>query len=85
MPTAWTYDDDIDNGYIAVRTKAGLMDVSGLNIVHVVGPHAEWVLNRTITRDASKLFPGKATYTVMLDDRGMLVDDGNRTLSLPVR
>ncbi|GAA2046372.1 aminomethyltransferase family protein [Yaniella flava] len=76
MPTAWTYDDDIDNGYIAIRTKAGLMDISGLNVVHVIGAHAEWVLNRTVTRDVRKIYPGKAAYATMLDDRGMLVDDG---------
>lgn len=76
MPTAWTYDRDINDGYTAIRTKAGLMDISGLNVVHVVGPHAHWVLNRTVTRDAEKLKAGRATYTTILDDRGMLVDDG---------
>ena len=76
MPTAWEYDDDIDNGYKAIRTQAGLMDISGLNVVHVVGAHAEWVLNRTVTRDVRKVYPGKAVYATMLDDRGMLVDDG---------
>ena len=30
MGTAWTYDKDIYDEHIAVRTKAGLMDVSGL-------------------------------------------------------
>ncbi len=76
MPTGWEYDEDINTGYTAVRTKAGLMDISGLNIVHIVGSDAEFVLNRTITRDSRKLAPGKASYTTMLDDRGMLVDDG---------
>jgi len=76
MPTAWTYDDDINTGYMAIRTKAGLMDISGLNSVHVVGAHAEWVLNRTVTRDVRKIYPGKAAYATMLDDRGMFVDDG---------
>lgn len=75
MPTGWTYDDDIDNGYLAVRTKAGLMDISGLNTVHVVGSHAEFVLNRTVTRDVRKINPGRAAYATILDDRGTLVDD----------
>ena len=30
MGTAWTYDKDADEEYVAIRTKAGLMDVSGL-------------------------------------------------------
>ncbi|HEY4536545.1 MAG TPA: aminomethyltransferase family protein [Enteractinococcus sp.] len=76
MPTAWEYDEDINTGYTAIRTKAGLMDISGLNVVHVIGAAAEIVLNRTVTRDVRKLSPGKAAYTTMLDDRGMLVDDG---------
>lgn len=76
MPTAWEYDEDINTGYMAVRTKAGLMDISGLNTVYVIGAAAELVLNRTLTRDVRKLAPGRAAYTTMLDDRGMLVDDG---------
>ena len=35
MGTAWTYDKDADEEYIAIRTKAGLMDVSGLKKVHI--------------------------------------------------
>src|SRR5699024_4726880 len=34
------------------------------------------VLNRTVTRDVRKIYPGKAAYATMLDDRGMFVDDG---------
>ncbi len=30
MGTAWTYDADISKEYMAIRTAAGLMDVSGL-------------------------------------------------------
>ena len=41
MGTAWTYDKDIYAEHVAIRTKAGLMDVSGLKKVHYVGPHAE--------------------------------------------
>lgn len=44
MGTAWTYDKDIYEEHIAVRTKAGIMDVSGLKKVHLVGPHAIAIL-----------------------------------------
>ena len=37
MGTAWTYDKDIYQEHIAIRTKAGLMDVSGLKKMHLVG------------------------------------------------
>lgn len=76
MPTALTYDKDIHDEHVAIRTKAGLMDVSGLKIVHVVGPHSHHVLNAATTRDVTKIYPGKAAYATMLDERGMLVDDG---------
>lgn len=75
MPTAWTYDKDFNEEHVAIRTKAGLMDVSGLKKLHLVGPHSHQVLNQATTRDVSKIYPGKASYATMLDDRGMFIDD----------
>jgi aminomethyltransferase len=75
MGTAWTYDKDIYAEHIAVRTKAGLMDVSGLKKMHLVGPHAIAVLDHVTTRDVSKVYPGKSVYACMLNDRGMFTDD----------
>ena len=43
MGTAWFYEQGTDRAkadYETIRTKAGLMDVSGLKKVHVVGPDA---------------------------------------------
>jgi aminomethyltransferase len=75
MGTAWTYDKDIYEEHIAVRTKAGLMDVSGLKKVHLVGPHAIAVLDTITTRDVTKVYPGKSVYACMLNDRGHFTDD----------
>ena len=75
MGTAWTYDQDIYAEHIAIRTKAGLMDVSGLKKVHLVGPHAIAVLDYITTRDLSKVYPGKSVYACMLNERGMFTDD----------
>lgn len=75
MGTAWTYDSDIADHYTAIRTKAGLMDVSGLKKVHYVGPHAESLLEYATTRDISKLYPGKSVYATMLNEQGKFVDD----------
>jgi len=75
MGTAWTYDKDINEEHVAIRTKAGLMDVSGLKKLHLVGPHSHAVLHQATTRDVTKIYPGKATYACMLDDRGLFVDD----------
>ncbi|WP_341989653.1 aminomethyltransferase family protein [Azorhizobium sp. AG788] len=75
MPTAWTYDKDMAAEHVAIRTKAGLMDVSGLKKLHMVGPHALAVLDAITTRDVSKITPGRSVYACMLNDRGFFTDD----------
>ncbi|MEH3023819.1 MAG: aminomethyltransferase family protein [Pseudomonas oryzihabitans] len=75
MGTAWTYATDLADHHEAIRTRAGLMDVSGLKKVHYVGPHAESLLDWATTRDLSKLYPGKSVYACMLDEDGTFADD----------
>ena len=75
MGTAWSYAGDADAEYLAIRTKAGLMDVSGLKKVHVTGPAASHVIDRATTRDMERLMPGRAIYGCMLSDAGKFVDD----------
>ncbi|MWL91949.1 MULTISPECIES: aminomethyltransferase family protein [Cupriavidus] len=75
MGTAWTYSSDLADHHETIRTRAGLMDVSGLKKVHYVGPHAESLLDFATTRDMSKVYPGKSVYATMLDERGKFVDD----------
>jgi aminomethyltransferase len=75
MGTAWTYAKPIAEDHVAIRTKAGLMDVSGLKKLHLVGPHASAVLNFAITRDVSKIYPGKSSYGCMLNEAGHFIED----------
>ena len=78
MGTAWFYDHSDERAeadYVAVRTKAGLMDVSGLKKVHVVGPHAAAVIDRATTRNVEKIMPGRSVYACMLNDDGKFIDD----------
>ena len=76
MGTAWTYTaTSLADAHEAIRTRAGLMDVSGLKKVHYVGPHAEALLQEAVTRDVSKLYPGKCVYATMLDEQGKFIDD----------
>ncbi|MGB2534551.1 MAG: aminomethyltransferase family protein [Candidatus Puniceispirillum sp.] len=75
MGTAWSYDKDQEEEYLAIRTKAGFMDVSGLKKVHVTGAHASHVIDRAVTRDIEKLRPGRSTYACMLNDDGKFIDD----------
>ena len=75
MGTAWTYAKPIAEDHVAIRTKAGLMDVSGLKKLHLVGPHASAVLNFAITRDVTKIYPGKSSYGCMLNESGHFIED----------
>lgn len=72
---AWTYSKNLADDHETIRTKAGLMDVSGLKKVHVVGPHAESVIDSITTRDISKLYSGKSVYASMLNEKGHFIDD----------
>jgi aminomethyltransferase len=76
MPTAWSYASDVQDHHVAIRTKAGLMDVSGLKKVHLVGAHASAVLDWLTTRDVAKITPGKSAYACFLNEAGKFVDDG---------
>ncbi|MFZ2393895.1 aminomethyltransferase family protein [Rhodoferax sp.] len=75
LGTPWTYSTNLADEHEAIRTKAGLMDVSGLKKVHLVGPHAEALINQATTRNVSKLYPGKSVYACMLNEGGKFIDD----------
>jgi aminomethyltransferase len=75
MGTAWTYAKDMAIDHVAIRTGAGLMDVSGLKKLYLVGPHASAVLHNATTRDVTKIYPGKSAYACMLNDAGHFIED----------
>jgi aminomethyltransferase len=59
----------------AVRTAAGLFDISHMGHLLVEGADAESALNRILTNDTRRLSPGKGQYTLLLDERGGILDD----------
>ena len=59
----------------AVRRAAGLFDVSHMGEVDVKGPDAGRFLNRLVTNDVAKLFPGRVLYSPMCYPAGGVVDD----------
>ncbi|PID03572.1 glycine cleavage system protein T [Sporosarcina sp. P2] len=59
----------------AVRTKAGLFDVSHMGEVFVSGSGALDYLQKLVTNDVSKLQIGQAQYTVMCNEQGGTIDD----------
>ena len=68
------YSGIIDE-HMAVRRAAGLFDVSHMGEVFVRGPHALDFVQHLVTNDASKLYDGRAMYTVMCREDGGIVDD----------
>jgi aminomethyltransferase len=59
----------------AVRTDAGVFDVSHMGELEVEGPHARELLQRTLSNDLDKLEPGQAQYTLLTNENGGIIDD----------
>ena len=60
----------------AVRSHAGVFDVSHMTIVDLVGTDAKAFLQKVLANDVDKLKePGKALYTGMLNEDGGVIDD----------
>ncbi len=75
MDVAWEYDQDVNAEHRAVRTAAGLFDVSGLKKLHITGPDALAVVDHVITRDMSKITPGRSVFAMVLNEEGRYTDD----------
>jgi len=72
MPVQYT---SISDEHRAVRTSAGIFDISHMGEVTVSGAGAEAFLNSVLTNDVRKLTPGGGQYTLMCNGRGGVVDD----------
>ncbi len=59
-----------------VRSGVGIADVSTLGKIDVQGPDAAEFLNRVYVNGFAKLPVSKARYGVMLNDDGIVLDDG---------
>lgn len=59
----------------AVRTAAGLFDVSHMGEATVKGPGALAFIQRVTTNDAGRLTPGRAQYSLLLNEAGGVIDD----------
>ena len=70
------YADAHDIEYNAIREAAALIDVSPLYKYIVSGPDALRLVDRVVTRDATKLSVGGVIYTPWCDENGKVVDDG---------
>ena len=59
----------------AVRTDAGVFDVSHMGEIEVEGPRAHELLQGLLSNDLDRLEPGQAQYTLLTNERGGIVDD----------
>ena len=83
---AWYYPIDNESMFDAVqreskaaRTKAGILDASTLGKIDIQGSDTSEFLNRVYTNAWNKLAIGKCRYGLMLNDDGMVYDDGVTT------
>ena len=59
----------------AVRTDAGVFDVSHMGELEVEGPHAAELLQGALSNDLGRLTPGEAQYTLLTNEGGGIIDD----------
>jgi aminomethyltransferase len=61
--------------YWACREKAVVMDLSPLRKWEVLGPDAEALVQRAVTRDIRRLAVGQVVYTALCNETGGMIDD----------
>lgn len=72
MPISYT---GINDEHQAVRTNAGVFDVSHMGEFILKGDHALDLIQRVTTNDAAKLTTGMAQYSALTNETGGIVDD----------
>ncbi|MFF1822852.1 glycine cleavage system aminomethyltransferase GcvT [Kribbella sp. NPDC058245] len=74
----WTmpvrYTSDIAE-HSAVRTTAGLFDLSHMGELEVIGATAAQALDRSLVGQPSKIAPGRARYSMLCAEDGGIIDD----------
>src|SRR5215212_1847259 len=73
------YETHHEHEYNAIRNACALIDISPLYKYLLTGPDAIRLVNRVITRDASRLSVGQVFYTPWCDEDGKVIDDGTVT------
>ncbi|MDX1385224.1 MAG: glycine cleavage system aminomethyltransferase GcvT, partial [Thermoanaerobaculia bacterium] len=72
MPVQYT---GVIEEHRAVRSAAGLFDVSHMGELRVAGRDAEEYLQRNTPNNVARLEPGRAHYSGLLTERGTYIDD----------
>ncbi|MFO1464597.1 MAG: glycine cleavage system aminomethyltransferase GcvT [bacterium] len=61
--------------HLAVRERCGLFDISHMGELFLEGEGAEAFLQWATTNDVSRLREGEAQYSLLLNERGTVIDD----------
>lgn len=67
--------DSIRAEHEAVRESVGIFDVSHMGEIEVRGPDATELMQRLTTNDVTKLSSGEGHYSIITDERGVILDD----------
>src|ERR1051326_5472826 len=67
--------DGVIQEHRAVRTDAGVFDVSHMGELEVEGPRATELLQGLLSNDLDRIEAGQAQYTLLTNERGGIVDD----------
>ncbi|HEY7454915.1 MAG TPA: glycine cleavage system aminomethyltransferase GcvT, partial [Thermoleophilaceae bacterium] len=67
--------EGIRQEHVAVRTRAGVFDVSHMGEIETSGPQAEEFLQRLLSNDVARIAENGAQYSVLCRDDGGVLDD----------
>jgi aminomethyltransferase len=67
--------EGIRQEHVAVRTGAGMFDVSHMGEIETSGPQAEALLQRLLSNDVTKIAERGAQYSVLCREDGGVLDD----------
>ena len=69
--------DAVAREVLAVRKSVGIFDASPLGKIEVTGPDAAQFLDRFYINNVMTLEPGRTRYGLMLNENGVIIDDGS--------
>ncbi len=63
------------NEHKAVRTQAGIFDISHMGVIQIESINAKDLLQDLVPSDLHRIGPGEACYTVLLNEKAGIIDD----------
>jgi len=73
-----------DTEYFAIRNSTGVFDLTPMTKYRITGPDALVYVDRLVTRDMSKIRPGRVAYAVCATTRGRSLTTAPSSISKTV-